>query len=274
MGMFSYFVIEKWLSARLKNLTAKVLCICISSIVFGSGIYVYLKGGVMRDVPELDIVASDIHRGMHSEYNERVYTMNVEFSADDRIKVLAVGNSFVRDWCNVLLESDIAEELDISYVYDSDINENYAERIAGADYIFVNASMVCEDKIPECIVDNMGKEAELWSIGTKCYGISNGNVYNRRHREGYFQMTASYADVREQYQKELELCGDHYVDFIKPVLRQEDQVRVFTDTGKLISQDCRHLTKAGAQYYAGILDFEGIFYKAVQEGSVNKRSGG
>lgn len=72
-------------------------------------------------------------------------------------------------------------------------------------------------------------------------------------------MTASYADISGQYQEELRLCGERYVDFIKPVLQQDGRVRVFTDTGKFISQDCRHLTEAGAQYYARILDFDRIF---------------
>lgn len=260
ISVVSHMLIEKRLSERLRRTTIAVLCICISGVVFASGIGVYLKGGVMRNVPELDVVISDIHRGMHGEYNERVYAMNVEFSEDDRIKVLAVGNSFVRDWCNVLLESDIAKDLDISYVYDSVIDEEYADRIAKADFIFVNGSMVCEDKLPKCIGDHMGNGAELWSVGTKCYGVSNGNIYNRRYRQDYLQMTASYTDVREQYQRELALCGEQYVDFMKPVLQENDQVRIFTDTGKFISQDCRHLTRAGAQYYAGILDLDRIFH--------------
>lgn len=259
MGTVSYVLIEKRLTSKLKSMSLIALCISISGMILGSGMYVYLKGGVMRNVPELDVFISDVHRGMHSAYNDRVYAMDVEFSEDDRIKVLAVGNSFVRDWCNVLMESDIAAKLDISYVYGSAINEEYACRIARADYIFVNGSMVCEDKIPECIEEHMANGAEIWSVGTKCYGVSNGNIYNRRYREEYLQMTASYADVSGQYQEELRLCGERYVDFIKPVLQQDGRVRVFTDTGKFISQDCRHLTKAGAQYYARILDFDRIF---------------
>ncbi|MCM1048284.1 MAG: hypothetical protein NC433_07660 [Clostridiales bacterium] len=261
IGAFSYFAIEKRMSVIFKKKTALLLCICLSVLVAGSGLYVYLKAGVMRDVPELNVSASDIHRGMHSEYNARVYAMDTEFSDDDRIKILAVGDSFVRDWCNVLMESDVAERIDISYVYGSSIDESFAGRISKADYIFVNGSTVCENKIPECIINNMKNEAELWGVGTKCFGVSNGNIYNRRYREDYFQLTAPYDDVKEQYNKELELCGEHYIDFINPVLQENGEVRVFTDTGKFISQDCRHLTQAGAQYYAKILNFEDIFHE-------------
>ena len=48
--------------------------------------------------------------------------------------------------------------------------------------------------------------------------------------------------------------GDRYIDMISPLLDGDGQIQVFTDDGFFISQDCRHLTKQGAQYYAGILD--------------------
>lgn len=61
---------------------------------------------------------------------------------DDRIKVVVIGNSFWRDWVNVLLESFIADELDISYIYAnlSDLDESVAakkSRLEAADYVFL-----------------------------------------------------------------------------------------------------------------------------------------
>ena len=40
------------------------------------------------------------------------------------------------------------------------------------------------------------------------------------------------------------------IDLIDYVKKGENRVRVFTDDGKFISSDCRHLTKAGAIFYA------------------------
>ena len=42
-----------------------------------------------------------------------------------------------------------------------------------------------------------------------------------------------------------------------------DRVRVFTDDGMFISQDCRHLTEAGAKYYAKILELS-LFLPCVE----------
>ena len=39
----------------------------------------------------------------------------------------------------------------------------------------------------------------------------------------------------------------------------DGNIRVFTPNNKFISQDCRHLTKHGAIYYASIIDFDKIF---------------
>lgn len=43
------------------------------------------------------------------------------------------------------------------------------------------------------------------------------------------------------------------------VRQPNGKVRVFSDDGKFISQDCRHLTKAGAKYYAKMIDWKKLF---------------
>ena len=51
---------------------------------------------------------------------------------------------------------------------------------------------------------------------------------------------------------------NYYIDLMTPVLSLVNTVRVFTDDKHFISQDCRHLTKFGTQYYARILDLAWI----------------
>ena len=67
------------------------------SVVFLSFI-VYLRSGVVRDVPELGIMRNNVRRNMHAEYCDRIYSYNVDFQEDrERFNVLIVGNSFARD---------------------------------------------------------------------------------------------------------------------------------------------------------------------------------
>ena len=52
--------------------------------------------------------------------------------------------------------------------------------------------------------------------------------------------------------------GDHYINMMKPVMADDKHAYVFTDEGKFISQDCRHLTQAGAQFYSKVLPLDVI----------------
>lgn len=203
--------------------------------------------------------ADNVHRGMHAEYCDRPYALDADFKEDDRIKVLAIGSSYVRDWVNVLMESDLSDILDISYIYGTDLSEKHIGRISRADFIFVNAdTLLTDDGIPSYLLENKKATTDIWGVGTKSYGDSNGNIYNRRFRKDYYEMTGTYSSVCEEYKRESENI-EYYIDFIAPVLASNGEVRIFTDTNMYISQDCRHLTEAGAKYYAKILDLEGIF---------------
>ena len=99
----------------------------------------------------------------------------------------------------------------------------------------------------------------LYVIDQKSFGTSNGIIYAHRGSADYFEQTVSISDSLLQANKnDRAIYGDHFIDMITPVLTDNGQVRVFTEEGRLISQDCRHLTEAGADYYAGILPLDSV----------------
>ena len=53
--------------------------------------------------------------------------------------------------------------------------------------------------------------------------------------------------------------GDLYIDLINYVRTPDGKVKVFTDNGKFISQDCLHLTESGAKWYATMINWDNIF---------------
>ena len=63
-----------------------------------------------------------------------------------------------------------------------------------------------------------------------------------------------YANLRDgtlELEKMLQTeWGLNYISLIDPIVNSKGQVRVFTDDGKLISQDTVHLTRAGAIFYS------------------------
>lgn len=93
-------------------------------------------------------------------------------------------------------------------------------------------------------------------IGNKSYGESNGIIYAHRKSKTYYEQVVDLPkELIEQNRYNSELWGEHYIDMLYLLQNDDGAIRVFTNNGKLISQDCKHLTQAGAEYYSSILDF-------------------
>lgn len=240
----SYRTIEQKLKdSRNTLITVAVLAFIICII---SGV-IYMKAGVVRDVPELGISQDSTHRNMHAEYCDRIYRYDKDFDENGKPNVLLIGSSFARDFGNIIIESGY--DVNISYIYAS--NETYIPRIRQADIVFIFSA---KDKVPNYIWENCD---QIYGIGTKNFGSNNGNIYAHRFSEDYFsqstQMEAGYNELDREWSA---AWGDKYIEMIEPVLISADRVRVFTNDHMFISQDCRHLTQAGARYYADVLPLE------------------
>ena len=53
-----------------------------------------------------------------------------------------------------------------------------------------------------------------------------------------------------------EFYGERFLDLMSFVAVGDGRARVFTPDHRFISADCRHLTKSGARYIAGMIDWE------------------
>lgn len=213
----------------------------------------YMRAGVVRDIPELDVYVANAQRGIHAEYNERVMQYNKPFGESGKKKVLVIGDSFARDWSNVLLESDVADKIELSYFRQVDPPADVSERVRNADVVFYTTSGDFLE-FPEYLSASSG-EGKLFVVGTKYFGNSNGQVYARRYEKDYFDATVEilleYLVRNERQQKEY---GDHFVDMIAALQVKPGVMPVFSDEKKYISQDCRHFTRGGARYAAKRID--------------------
>lgn len=254
ISVLSYFYIENRMRISTKSLYKWVAA---SVVLMIPSVYVYVHSGVIRDVPELDIKKGNEHRGMFGEYCDRIYQYK-DFPVVDnhRSNVLVVGISFGRDFANVLLESEFSNKINLAYGFtwkDDDIER----LVAQADYIF---SFSAKHEIPNFVWRDKKKSCKVYGIGTKNFGINNGVIYRNRNSEKYFSQSAElcpgYMELNNKWKKE---WGSNYVDMITPAMIDSIHVRVFTDDNKYISQDCRHLTPAGARWYARIINWSNIF---------------
>ena len=124
LSILTYFTIEQPFRNRSIIKTKPLLRIVGFSflIITSASLYVYMVGGIIKNVPELGINKSNkptqlnffsSQSNINIQYNEDIKALDKPFSNNnqgialksDKVKVLVLGNSFGRDVANVLLES-------------------------------------------------------------------------------------------------------------------------------------------------------------------------
>ena len=253
----------RWVEQKVKvGLSTRIVTSVAFCLINAAAMGIYLHAGVVRDIPELDVSMDSVHRNMHGEYVDRIYAYDRDFPASNgRLNVLVVGNSFARDWANILLESAMADRINLSYFFQDKVllfDKQHLERVRQADYIFIHN---WKHAVPDNVWASLKPGAEVWGIGTKSFGESNGIFYKNRHRPDYFQQTVRIKPYFIRLNNEMKAeWHDKYIDLLTPSLVGNDgEVAIFSPDKKFISQDTRHLTKGGAQFYAHKLDFNPIF---------------
>jgi peptidoglycan/LPS O-acetylase OafA/YrhL len=250
----TYYLIEQPFRDRKRINTTRLLAILGSLFVLitSTSALIFQKAGVLRDVPELDLSREDAIRGLHAKYNNRIYQLDRAFQRNSKVKVLVIGDSFARDWANVLLESEYAEHLELSYIYNHN-SRDARERAAQADVIFWSNQMTPgRDDVATIPLSPQ----KLWIVGVKNFGASNGIFYNFRGKDYYRQRTKMEDGYAERNAKSRITWSGRYLDCIAKVIDERGTVPVFTPDRKFISPDCRHLTKAGAKYFATLFRSE------------------
>jgi len=261
LSILSYLFIEKPFRNKNKIGTKSFLVTILSFSVVACSLafYLYSIGGIIRDVPELEIKKSDTKfnhgsgkRNIHIEYNAKIYDLDKNFDSSNKTKVLVIGNSFARDFANILLESHLNRDIAISYIYDINNCENAKQRISEADFIFFS-ELQMNIYLSYKIKFNIDTR-KVWNVGTKNFGSNNGIYYNRKRDENYckqrIKINHGYLESNQVYKKQ---WGNKFIDLIGLVIDKEQTIPIFTDDCKFISQDCEHLTKAGSVYFAKLL---------------------
>lgn len=271
LSITTYYIIEEPFRNKTKINTKILLIIVGTAFLITSSISLYLNSvnGVIRDVPEMGILKSEVKIDSEIVYNDRVYGLFQDKKTFDinneKKRVLVIGNSFARDWINVLLESTYKNELDIVYVYaklpykkyfaeHDNINALWSE----ADYVFI--SIIDKIKLENIIEKYSLEESKAYVIGIKNFGLNNGLFYNKQKNSSYCNQFAKpregYIEENIKYQKRF---GKYYIDIMGMILNKDNEVPVFSNECKFISQDGVHLTESGAKYFAKIISNDSNF---------------
>ena len=247
LSVFTYYFIEKRITI---SKVSRLYLILSFVIVNAFALWIYQKGGIVRDIPELDIREGETDPMFLEQYTDRIYQYDHEFSQDNsRKKILVIGNSFARDFANILLESSVADSIQLSYHYD--FESCPLNRIHQCDRIYFFG---WKHEVPEMVWQNLRPHAEIWGIGTKNHGTGNGIFYKYRHQKNYYTQRTI---IKEDYYHVNRLLRDewqsHYADLLSLTLQPDSTVPVFTPDHHFITYDGRHLTPSGARYYASLM---------------------
>lgn len=248
LSFFTYYIIEK----RIQPNIFSRCCLFLAFIAINAfSLWIYSIGGAVRDVPELCIRKGCADPKVFEHYTDRIYEYDKDFSSDStKKKILVIGNSFARDFANILLESSIADSIQLSY--HNGFGDCPLSRIRQCDRIYFFG---WKHQVPEEIWQNLRPYVEIWGIGTKNHGSSNGIFYKNRHREDYFAQRTSikpeYFAVNRMLQDQWQ---EQYVVFLSLTLMPDSTVPVFTPDNHYITYDCRHLTPDGARFYANLVN--------------------
>lgn len=269
LSWLSYRFIEYGVTRALQTKQGKIVLYSTTATLFVAlnvfaGI-IYLRAGVVRDVPELYISKNNIHRGMHAEYVDRGYQYDKDFTDTDKKHWFVIGNSFGRDFVNVILESPVADQVEISYSTDGQYKEN-TNRFANADLVFLSTKGLTEKLVTEveimCLANGLSLN-QLIIVGEKSFGESNGQIYIKRNQPDYFEL---YNEV-EDYQRYIvqnsffaDKYKDRFLDIMSFALNKDGKVRVFTPDCHYISADCEHFSKGGAVFFANMIDWSMYLY--------------
>ena len=250
LSFITYFMIEKKIQPNIFSRC----CLLLSFIAMNAfSLWVYSIGGAVRDVPELGIRKGYADPKVFERYTDRIYDYDKEFAIESsKKKILVIGNSFARDFANILLESSIADNIQLSYHYDF---ENCPlSRIRQCDRVYFFG---WKHQVPEEVWQNLRPQAEIWGIGTKNHGTSNGIFYKNRHCKDYFaQRTSINPDYFAVNRLLREAWQAQYIDLLTQTLKSDSMVPVFTPDNHFITYDCRHLTPDGACFYANLINLD------------------
>ena len=247
LSFFTYYIIEK----RVQPNIFSRCCLFLAFIVINAfSLWIYSIGGAVRDVPELGIRKGCADPKVFEHYTDRIYEYDKDFSSDStKKKILVIGNSFARDFANILLESSIADSIQLSY--HNGFGDCPLSRIRHCDRIYFFG---WKHQVPEAVWKNLRPHVEIWGVGTKNHGTSNGIFYKNRHRPDYFaQRTTIRKDFHAVNRMLKAEWQDKYVDLLTLTLQSDNTVPIFTPDHHFITYDGLHLTPAGTQYYVQLL---------------------
>jgi peptidoglycan/LPS O-acetylase OafA/YrhL len=226
-----------------------------SLLALSSGVYFYVTAGIPS---RFGYSVQDFKEESTISYNMSIFNKKTDsFPKEVGPKLLVIGNSFARDSVNALLE--VSPSLKLNIVYRDDIegcllsglpNQALTSLVDEAQVVLFASG----EYSSECIVQDIdkieGMDKSIFFLGSKKFGYNLNWLMTIPAKERPNQFTPLEQETIDLEKKlETTIPASNFVSLLSGLSRGND-IQVTNSLGKLLSQDGRHLTKAGARFVA------------------------
>ncbi|WDE96669.1 acyltransferase [Lentisphaera profundi] len=196
------------------------------------------------------------------QYNDKPYHFKKDsFEQNKKKRLLIIGNSFARDFTNMIIENNI--EVSHEIIYLPHLTKNLAlskNLISSTDITIVVSSsgMQQTEANPsksQYLYDFLKKysNGEFLLIGTKNFGRNNNFILRKSTDELIDYKVKISSTVLAANTIDKKIWGSHHIDLMAILSSDHIHVPIFTPEGKLISFDTEHLTQDGAIHLGQLL---------------------
>ena len=259
-------------SKRISRPSVFVLAAVSTTAFVGIGIIIDVKAGFPSRVPgvgsSLDAGGRWVAREM---YVDRMYKyMEGDFVDPERLNILVLGNSFARDFLNCAIENDYMTRYEVRYVpvdhpgdlryltSETAVSTRMRALLSKSDVVILvqgdlqifdpgswetDSRTLCELGAKEIIV-----------VGTKNFGWNPNAIMfmSERTRQSYRPSVEDDVWMRNEVDVR-QFPSDVFVNVLGMLADDQRSVPLFTPSGKLISEDGRHLTIHGAKFLGELI---------------------
>ena len=174
-----------------------------------------------------------------------------------------LGNSFARDFINMLLEYGLDRKYDI--VYDDSgckvTDQSLEQMLQGSQYVVLANDWALGADATEAYeglavcVDDLNSRIrgrKLFVLGAKNFGWNNNFVKMLPYDNFSVVRTKPLKNI-DHFNSMASKSIEGYIDILSLLKDSSGKVKVFSDEGKFITYDTNHLTKSGAKYLGAIV---------------------
>lgn len=236
-------------------------------LLVGAGLVIDRSAGFPSRVPGMASASDGAGRRMSREmYVDRMFQyMNREFTDPAKPNALVLGNSFARDFLNCAIEDGALAGYEVCYVPVNfrdlvcclkdvkSMPEPVRSRLRDTDVlVLVQGDVVTFDA--NCfawdaqVFRSLGAK-RIVVIGTKNFGWNPNAIMAMSESERQSFRPSVKPDIWAWNERDAATFPeDSFVDVLGMLADEHRTVPLLTPSGELMSEDGRHLTKAGAKY--------------------------